>query len=65
MKKVIELPFSKVMNPATYSQIEKLRSFEKFSYNVSQSQLMKRLDMSEAHEAIEELENGNEVEIKG
>jgi hypothetical protein len=62
--KQIELPFSKVINPATYEQVEKLRSFDGFICSESNSQLMKRLDSEKADNAIEQLSKGINIEVK-
>ena len=63
--KIVKLPFSKVSNPASYNQICILVEFDNVSWNVSRSQLMKRLDFSVAIELIELAELGTEIKIIG
>jgi hypothetical protein len=61
--KTKKLNFNKVSNPATYEQISKLSEYENVSWNVSRSQLMKRLDAEECEELIELAKSGEEIKI--
>lgn len=61
--KTQKLNFNKVSNPATYEQISKLSEYENVSWNVSRSQLMKRLDAEIADELIELAKSGEEIKI--
>jgi len=63
--KAIKLPFSKVSNPATYDQISELAEYDNVSWDVSRSQLMKRLDSTECDELIELAKSGEVIKIIG
>ena len=63
--KTVKLPFNKVSNPANYSLIVELMSFDNVSYDVSKSQLLKRLDSAVASELIDLAKAGEEIEIIG
>lgn len=63
--KTHKLSYNKVSNPATYNQMCKLGGFKNVSWNVSSSQLLKRLDFSDASELIDLAESGEEIKIEG
>jgi hypothetical protein len=60
----IKLEFQKSSNPVDYNTLENMRTFKNFSFNCSSSQIMKRLDKSDALEIIDRLKAGEEIEIE-
>ena len=61
--KTIKLPFNKVSNPATYDLLKQLYGTGNVTWNVSRSQLLKRLDTGTALELLELAEAGEEIKI--
>jgi len=61
--KTLKLSYQKTSNPVNYNQIQEMRSFENFSTEANNSQLMKRLSVCEFAEIIEALENGEDFKI--
>lgn len=58
-----KLPFNKVMNPVTYEEIVKLKSFDNLISCPSTSQMMKRLDDELFQKILDALKSGEEVII--
>jgi hypothetical protein len=61
--KTRKLQFAKTLDPCTYAQVEKMRSFDGFRTQFSNSQIMKRLSMGDASEIISLLVDGEEIEL--
>jgi hypothetical protein len=57
------LKFQKTLIPCTYKQVELMKSFDKFTTIHNNSQIMKRLSIIEASEIIDNLKQGEEVEL--
>ena len=59
-----KLPFSKAENPVSYEDIKKLRSFDNIEIDVvSNSQILKRLEIDLFSEIIDLLSQGEKVKI--
>ena len=55
---------SKAIAPATYKQLEYLRSFDNVEINATGSQIMKRISSSDMSEAIDAAKRGIKVVIE-
>ena len=59
----LECGGKKAFKPATYKQIEYLKSFNNVTISTSSSQIMKRLNSFELSEAIDAAKEGKKVYI--
>lgn len=59
-----QISFNKVSNPATYWQVECLRSFDNVKIeNISNSQLLKKLSYGAANDLIIAAKDNEQIEI--
>lgn len=63
--KTYTLNFGKASSPATYEQVEILKSFDNLKGCPSSSQMTKRLEEEEFEQILADLKAGEEVTIEG